>query len=474
MTPEFCGGTSTNLTDLRVGLVRADFTVCSLPANSLRLIFPLLEQRLTSSSSCIDGLVNEPENCGYGTNLPQLCTYCGRSSPNATSFCCLSSNLTSCSSINIPPTRPLPPIFTTTSVATITTTSISSSKHLSPGAVVGIAISAAVVGLVAAGAILFLYLRRRKSKEDIQRPLRPKTSIVPMSCGPFPERNGYEAIEDGANVRRMTAIHTGGAITTSPEVTPPRTERTRRSDNSSSDNNALSSPEGGSPLMIGTLPPPPPIGGGVFSGSIPPSPTIRPDLVETAAAAGAAAAIGAAVVARGVGSNGGRRGSRTSTNMSSMSPGTDASEAASVSVVADHYSTNSINRNSEVVALWSYTPRLADEMALERGDVVRIENLYDDGWALGRKIKMKVWDLPEERSTERDSGIGTSQRESSSTAHRISTDSPPNPPSTRSSDKGKEKDTSETGSIKAFPMVCVCHREAWAEVSYFPKKLADS
>ena len=36
MTPEFCGGNSSNLTDLRIGLVRADFTVCALPANSLR------------------------------------------------------------------------------------------------------------------------------------------------------------------------------------------------------------------------------------------------------------------------------------------------------------------------------------------------------------------------------------------------------------------------------------------------------
>jgi len=36
MTPEFCGGNSSNLTDLRINLVRADFTVCALPSNSLR------------------------------------------------------------------------------------------------------------------------------------------------------------------------------------------------------------------------------------------------------------------------------------------------------------------------------------------------------------------------------------------------------------------------------------------------------
>jgi len=36
MTPDFCGGNTSSLIDLRVNLVRADFTVCSLPANSLR------------------------------------------------------------------------------------------------------------------------------------------------------------------------------------------------------------------------------------------------------------------------------------------------------------------------------------------------------------------------------------------------------------------------------------------------------
>ena len=79
-----------------------------------------------------------------------------------------------------------------------------------------------------------------------------------MSCGPFPERNGYANIEDETRVRRMAAMHSGERDFTSPEITPPRTERTRRTDNSSSsENNPLSSPEGGSPLMIGTLPPPP-------------------------------------------------------------------------------------------------------------------------------------------------------------------------------------------------------------------------
>lgn len=38
MTDAFCGGNSTQLTDSRIGLIRADFTVCALPANSLRYV----------------------------------------------------------------------------------------------------------------------------------------------------------------------------------------------------------------------------------------------------------------------------------------------------------------------------------------------------------------------------------------------------------------------------------------------------
>jgi hypothetical protein len=228
---------------------------------------------------------------------------------------------------------------------------------------------------------------------------------------------------------------------------------------SSSEANPLSSPEPGSPLMIGTLPPPPPA-----------SPTKGGGWASTAGVAAGAAIVGAAV-ARSSGSGNGKRGSRSSTNLSSGSPG-DVSEAASVAEVPDHYSTNIIQRQSDVVALWSYVPRLADEMALERGDVVRIENLYDDNWAIGRKFKTKIWDMESDtRSSQRDSGIGTSHRESTSTAHRISLERAASgePPTTRSSDKGKEKEKegsfTDSGSIKAFPMVCVCHREAWADVT---------
>ena len=279
-----------------------------------------------------------------------------------------------------------------------------------------------------------------------------------MSCGPFPERNGYDPIKDESRVIRMPALHTGetSILDTSPEITPPRGPM-RMDHSSSSEGNALSSPDNGSPLVTGAPPPPT----RPYVSSITSSPT-QPGLAE-AAMFGA----GAAVASTSRTGGNGKRVSRTSTTLSSTSPqSAEASEAASVSVVADHYSTNAILQHSEVVALWSYTPRLGDEMSLERGDVVCIENLYDDGWALGRKLRTKIWDMLSEESrsrSERDSGIGTLHRESTSSGRRGSLEHPSTAGTT--SDKGKEKEIPETGSIKAFPMVCVCHRDAWSEVN---------
>ena len=51
MTPDFCGGNSTSLTDLRINLVRADFTVCALPANSLRYQIQTQKRELAADGS---------------------------------------------------------------------------------------------------------------------------------------------------------------------------------------------------------------------------------------------------------------------------------------------------------------------------------------------------------------------------------------------------------------------------------------
>ena len=37
-------------------------------------------------------------------------------------------------------------------------------------------------------------------------------------------------------------------------------------------------------------------------------------------------------------------------------------------------------------ALWSFLARFKDEMTMEQGDIIQLERIYRDGWALGRKL----------------------------------------------------------------------------------------
>ncbi|KAI6953322.1 hypothetical protein KC355_g13790, partial [Hortaea werneckii] len=70
--------------------IRADFTNCALPADSL-------------TGSCIEGVENEPNNCGFDDNLGSLCEYCAASSPNSTDSCCVFANTTSrCEDVTLP------------------------------------------------------------------------------------------------------------------------------------------------------------------------------------------------------------------------------------------------------------------------------------------------------------------------------------------------------------------------------------
>ena len=49
----------------------------------------------------------------------------------------------------------------------------------------------------------------------------------------------------------------------------------------------------------------------------------------------------------------------------------------------DYYSMDKILPNDTVVSLWAYQPRANDEFELERGDMIKVVGLWDDGWATG-------------------------------------------------------------------------------------------
>jgi len=94
----------------------------------------------------------------------------------------------------------------------------------------------------------------------------------------------------------------------------------------------------------------------------------------------------------------------------------------------DYYSQDEIHPSNLVSALWAYEPRAADEFHLDRGDMIKIIGIWDDGWATGVRVRQRAEDW---RPTQRDSGV------------------------TQGSQSSPESREGE-GEVKAFPLVCVC------------------
>jgi hypothetical protein len=199
-TPELCGTPGSNANSQ----IRADFTRCSLPADSL-------------SGNCIDAARNEPDECGYSSNLQGLCSHCADSTVNSTSTCCINSNVESrCVGVELPTTVSMPPLWpssTSTSSPTASNGAAAGETRsgLSGGAIAGIVIGALVgAGLVLA-ALIFFCMRLRKKREsqhgsilNTPSPSRHSAKAPPMSYGgdgQFPP-----AVVPGARVQRMSAL----------------------------------------------------------------------------------------------------------------------------------------------------------------------------------------------------------------------------------------------------------------------------
>lgn len=113
-----------------------------------------------------------------------------------------------------------------------------------------------------------------------------------------------------------------------------------------------------------------------------------------------------------------------------------AEQAEQLASFKDYYSQDEIHPGDKVATLWAYQPRAADEFLLERGDMLKVVGVWDDGWGTGVMLNERADDWDAKRNTQRDSGVssGFGRRESS-------------PP--------------VSGEIKAFPLVCVCLPEYW-------------
>lgn len=80
----------------------------------------------------------------------------------------------------------------------------------------------------------------------------------------------------------------------------------------------------------------------------------------------------------------------------------------------DYYSEDDIHPNDKVSALWAYQPRAGDEFELERGDMLKVVGIWDDGWATGVRINERAESYDRKHKAQRDSGVsnGSSRGES--------------------------------------------------------------
>ncbi|KAM0328087.1 hypothetical protein ACHAQA_005490 [Verticillium albo-atrum] len=401
-----------------ISLIRADFTNCYLPTGSL------------SSADCVQGVANEPNNCGYGNSTIGLCSYCASGGINSTDTCCYNSDVDNrCADVTLPS---FTPSMTFTAPTTSSTSGPSSSSSpsedddeesgggLSGGAIAGIVIgSLAGVALIAGLIFLCLMcLRRRRRRTDshngsvFNQPSPSRQGPLAEKTGPPATVPGYEVLP-GGRIARMSALEgnsdsspTGGhhaGLAAAAGAGAGYMAGRGRDDNSSSDFG--SSPGSDGRAGMGVLRPPPTRRHGSLSSS--------------------------SVLA------GEDPQSPTSAGGMSSPQGMASQQSEQLPFFKDYYSSDDIHPGDRVAVLWAYQPRANDEFSLERGDMLKVVGIWDDGWATGIMMDERAEEWDARRQAQRDSGV-------SSTSARGRDTSPP-----------------VSGEIKAYPLVCVCLPEHW-------------
>jgi hypothetical protein len=110
--------------------------------------------------------------------------------------------------------------------------------------------------------------------------------------------------------------------------------------------------------------------------------------------------------------------------------------APAVPSFRDPYSDSIFSAGDLVAVVWAYQPQTKDEFALERGDMIEIVSIWNDGWATGRLSKdcVDAWEQKHGILIETDLGE-------------------------MASDTSLER--TSTTVVKAFPLVCVCAPRYW-------------
>lgn len=85
--------------------------------------------------------------------------------------------------------------------------------------------------------------------------------------------------------------------------------------------------------------------------------------------------------------------------------GISSGQSEQLPAFRDYYSQDEIHPNDKVATLWAYQPRAGDEFALERGDMLKVVGIWDDGWATGVRIDERAEEYVGKDKIQRDSGV---------------------------------------------------------------------
>jgi hypothetical protein len=92
--------------------------------------------------------------------------------------------------------------------------------------------------------------------------------------------------------------------------------------------------------------------------------------------------------------------------------GVGSGQSEQLQFFKDYYSQDEIRPGDMVSTLWAYQPRANDEFELERGDMLKVVGIWDDGWATGIKLNDRADEWEARQRVQRDSGVSNGSRKS--------------------------------------------------------------
>ncbi|KAG5437753.1 hypothetical protein PCANB_000466 [Pneumocystis canis] len=426
-----------------ISLIRADFTLCTSPNASF-------------SPECVRGSFNEPENCGFGTNILGLCQYCNSFSSNSIDTCCLISNLSQCAIFNYPTSVSLPAYITSSFPTTTTSNTISSdslsttlinenkqNKSISTGPsqktvslIIVLSIIIVLIILLLLISLIFLSCNRRKKIKNItskqsnglRQPFSRKNDLHKNCTLPFfKAANNSNVIDyNTTSTEKDPHYFDKTTITNIPEKRLSSEDNENKQTKSYNFYNVTNLNKNHKFYQNATS----------FSLNFKSHTILNHHASKINGNNPEDNPEDTNIIAF-----------RNSKSRPTSSIGEDRSAILPITIsMKDYYSDHQITRNTEVVALYIYEPKMPDEMILEKGDLIHVISVWDDGWCSGIKIGKLNHSNPK-KSNISESNIkylGNNDKNIS---------------------ESKEEFQTDELIIKVFPLVCVCHKDSWKEIN---------